>query len=96
MILVYCLPYMSQFDSHQKEEWRNRYFIDQCDVVCEKYKQAIDYVYTNNSQKKVKPGEALFMFLDEYKDICNNINLYNDNFVEREINLTFCLSIFLG
>ncbi|CAD8076826.1 unnamed protein product [Paramecium sonneborni] len=91
MILDQCLPYMSQFDSHK---WRmERYFIEQCDDVCKKHKQVIDYVYMHNSQKKVKPGQAPFMCLDELKDVCNTANLYDENFVERDVNLAFCLSM---
>ncbi|CAD8105716.1 unnamed protein product [Paramecium sonneborni] len=91
MILDQCMPHMSQYDCHK---WRaERYFVEQCDDVCKKYKWVIDYVYMRNSQKKVKPGQPPFMCLDELKDICNRANLYDENFVERDVNLAFNLSM---
>ncbi|CAK90105.1 unnamed protein product (macronuclear) [Paramecium tetraurelia] len=90
MMLEQCMPHMSQFDSHK---WRaERYFVEQCDDVCKKYKWVFDYVYMRNSSRKVKPGQAPFMCLDELKDICNRANLYDENFVERDVNLAFNLS----
>lgn len=33
------------------------------------------------------------MCLDELKDVCNKANLFDENFVERDVNLAFCLSM---
>lgn len=46
-----------------------------------------------NSSKKVKPGQPPFMCLDELKDICNKANLYDENFVDRDVNMAFGLSM---
>jgi hypothetical protein len=33
------------------------------------------------------------MCLDELKDVCNRANLYDENFVDRDVNLAFNLSM---
>jgi len=33
------------------------------------------------------------MCLDELKDICNKANLYDENFVDRDVNMAFGLSM---
>ena len=46
-----------------------------------------------NSKKKVKPGQPPFMCLEELRDVCNKLNLYDENFVDRDVNLAFNLSM---
>jgi len=41
----------------------------------------------------VKPGQKPFMCLDELNDICKMLNLYNEEFVERDMNFAFNLSM---
>lgn len=41
----------------------------------------------------MKPGQKPFMCLDELNDICKSLNLYNEHFVERDMNFAFNLSI---
>jgi hypothetical protein len=49
------MPHMSSFDSHK---WRvERYFNEQCDDLCKKYKAVFDYLFNRHSSKKVKPGK---------------------------------------
>ena len=33
------------------------------------------------------------MCLDELKDICNKASLYDENFVERDVNISFNLAM---
>jgi hypothetical protein len=41
----------------------------------------------------VKPGQKRFLSLDELREICNNAGLIDENFVERDINISYNLSM---
>jgi hypothetical protein len=53
----------------------------------------IENIYKKYSVKKVKPGQKNFMSLDELNDICKGLNLYDETFVERDMNFAFNLSM---
>jgi len=45
------------FTSHNWKLWReDNYWTEHCDLVFKRYKRVIDYVYKENSKKKVKSG----------------------------------------
>ena len=58
-----------------------------------KHKAILDTVYNKYSEKKVRPGEKKFMCLEELIDMCKNTNLFDENFVERDVNLAFNMSM---
>jgi hypothetical protein len=62
-------------------------------MVCKKFKLLVDYLFSKYSLKKVKPGQKRFMSLDELHTICDKAGLIDENFVERDINLAYNLSM---
>lgn len=56
------------YDYQQK--WREEnYFNEECDYCLKHYKKIADHVYKRFSKKKVKPGQAPFMCLDELQTL---------------------------
>ena len=53
----------------------------------------LETVYNKYSEKKVRPGEKKFMCLEELIDMCKHANLFDENFVERDVNLAFNMSM---
>jgi len=62
------------WEEHLKEEfvlydphiWRvTRYWNEECDYCLKNYRRLLDWIYNHNSSKKVKPGQAPFMCLEE-------------------------------
>lgn len=83
----HCIPLFSQYNA---QPWRDeKYWCEDCDDVLKKHKQILDTVYAKYSEKKVKPGEKKFMSLEELIDLCKHANLFDENFVERDVNLAF-------
>lgn len=39
------------------------------------------------------PGEKNFMCLEEFMDLCKNAKVYSENFVERDVQLAFNMSM---
>mmetsp|Transcript_6520 Transcript_6520/g.891 ORF Transcript_6520/g.891 Transcript_6520/m.891 type:complete len:85 (+) Transcript_6520:63-317(+) len=63
---IYAEAVKSLWDEHLFEEvnkynsqkWRNdKYWVEECDIVLKNYRRGIEFVYLNNSKKKVKPGQ---------------------------------------
>lgn len=91
MILNQCDPMLTEFDAHR---WRtNSYFTEECDFACKYYRPIVDSLYRAYSKKKVKPGQRRFMSLDELSEICTKSGLFDENFVDRDVNLAFNLSM---
>ena len=81
---------MAVFDQYNSQKWRDeKYWCEDCDDVLKKHRQILDSVYDKYSQKKVRPGEKKFMCLEELIDMCKHSNLFDENFVERDVNLAF-------
>lgn len=56
----------SLFTTFNPQIWREeRYWNEDCDYCLKHYKKIVDQVYKLFSKKKVKPGQAPFMCLDE-------------------------------
>ena len=68
------------------------YWNEENDTCLKFYKNIIDNIYKHNSSKKVKPGQKPFMSLDELLTIFKNLELYDEHFVERDVNIAFHLS----
>ena len=87
----YFDPVFIKYDS---QKWREDiYWNEPCDEVFKTYKVVLEAVYKKFSAKKVKPGQKSFMCLEEIYDICKQNNLYDENYVERDANIAFNLSM---
>jgi len=53
----------------------------------------LDIIYNKFSGKKKKPGEKNFMCLEEFLYFCKTANIYSENFVERDVQLAFNMSM---
>lgn len=53
----------------------------------------MDIIYNKFSGKKKKPGEKNFMSLEEFLFFCKSANIYSENFVERDVQLAFNMSM---
>lgn len=87
----HCEKVFNQFNSQRFRD--ERYWNEECDDVLKLYKAVLENVYLKYSVKKKKPGQKNFMCLDELSDICKHCNLYDENFVERDMQLAFNLSM---
>ncbi|CAG9313733.1 unnamed protein product [Blepharisma stoltei] len=74
--------------------WRNeKYLCEEVDLVLKAHKPILDAIYKKYSGKKTLPGQKVFMCLDEFRNLCNEGGLVNDNFASREIDLCFNLAM---
>ena len=53
----------------------------------------IENLYKKYSGKKTLPGKKKFMSMEELYQICSTANLFDDNFVDRDVALAFNLSM---
>ena len=84
-------PIYSKYDA---QLWRDeKYWCESCDDALKYYKSVLDNVYSRYSVKKVKPGMKKFMCLEEFYDIFKHANLLDENFVERDVYISFNLAM---
>lgn len=87
----HCVPVFTQYNS---QKWRDeKYWCEECDDALKKHRQILDTIYNKYSEKKVRPGEKKFMCLEELIDMCKHADLFDENFVERDVNLAFNMSM---
>ena len=53
----------------------------------------MDNIYKLYSFKKLKPGQKNFMSLEELNEICEKCNIYDENFITRDMQWSFNLSM---
>ena len=74
------------FTSHNWKLWReDNYWTEHCDLVFKRYKRVIDYVYKENSKKKVKSGQMPFMCLDEFIYIIHESQIIELEYLESHV-----------
>ncbi|CAG9324752.1 unnamed protein product [Blepharisma stoltei] len=82
---------MTQMDTNI---WRDqKYLCEEVDLVLKAHKPILDAIYKKYSGKKTLPGQRVFMCLDEFRSLCTEGGLVNDNFASREIDLCFNLAM---
>lgn len=80
--------------NHNSQIWREeRFWNEQCDICLKNYLQVIKDIYKKYSGATAKPGEKNFMSLGELHQFCNDSKIFDDNFVDRDANLAFNLSM---
>ena len=91
MLQEHLIPFMQNYNSNK---WRmEKYLCENVDLVLKCHKQILDSVYKKYSGKKAMPGQKPFMSLDEFKSLCNDAKIINDQFTSREVDLSFHLSM---
>jgi hypothetical protein len=53
------------------------------------YKPLFEHLYSKFGGKHCKPGQKLFMMIDEFDSFVNEIGLINDLFPSREVPVMF-------
>lgn len=87
MIRDNLMPVYSKYNAQQ---WREeKYWNEPCDDALKFYKSALENIYSRYSVRKVKPGHKKFMCVEEFHDLFKHANLYDENFVERDVLLAF-------
>jgi hypothetical protein len=91
MMLDACRPHLNSIDSNR---WRwDRLICEEVDYVYKKYFRVFKQIYKKFSGKKAVPGKKPFMCLEEFQNICNYAGFINEEFVSREIDIFFNLSM---
>lgn len=87
----YLLPKLITFSS---DKWRwEVYLNEQVDLTLKAHKQILDAVYRRYSGKKTMPGYKPFMSLEEFRELCTDSGILNENFVARDTDLVFSLAM---
>ena len=79
-----------RFDAHL---WRDRYWNEPCDQIYKAYVPLLQHLYKKYSGAKTQPGKPKFMSSEEFKKMCRDMELINDNFVERDPDICFNMSM---
>ena len=83
-----------KFAKYKVNHWReNEYFCEIIDVTLKAHKALLESLYNKYSGRKVPPGQKSFMSLEEFREICNDGGLVNENFANREIEFCYYNSI---
>eukprot|EP00357_Protocruzia_adherens_P018951 CAMPEP_0115001676 /NCGR_PEP_ID=MMETSP0216-20121206/17531_1 /TAXON_ID=223996 /ORGANISM="Protocruzia adherens, Strain Boccale" /LENGTH=225 /DNA_ID=CAMNT_0002367083 /DNA_START=124 /DNA_END=802 /DNA_ORIENTATION=+ len=87
----YLLTFMNQFNCH---EFRKEYlWNEECDTVLKNYLPVLQNVYRRYSGRYTLPSHARFMSLEEFQQLMTDADLLDENFVAREIDVSFALSM---
>lgn len=55
------------------QSWRDKfYWTERCDLILKKYKHLLEFFFQKYSGAKTKPGQKNFMSLDEFKSLCSD------------------------
>jgi hypothetical protein len=84
------LDVIGRYDAHK---WRERYWNEQCDGIYKAYVPVLQYLYKKYSGARTQPGKTKFMSLDEFKKLCKDLDLFSEQFVERDPDIFFCMSM---
>ena len=85
-------PYCQQYDVNKfrKEVYWNEY----CDNVLKAYLPLMENVYNTYGGTHRKPGQKMFMTLDEFENFVVSAGMINDMLMARDISVLFSLSKF--
>eukprot|EP00358_Blepharisma_japonicum_P001299 CAMPEP_0202955260 /NCGR_PEP_ID=MMETSP1395-20130829/51643_1 /ASSEMBLY_ACC=CAM_ASM_000871 /TAXON_ID=5961 /ORGANISM="Blepharisma japonicum, Strain Stock R1072" /LENGTH=375 /DNA_ID=CAMNT_0049671631 /DNA_START=936 /DNA_END=2060 /DNA_ORIENTATION=- len=76
--------------NNDTNKWRfDKYVCEEVDLVLKAHKPILDALFRKYSGKKTLPGMKAFMSLEEFRQLCSEAGLINDNFAAREIDLCF-------
>ena len=82
------------FEKRDSSVWRkDRYYNEECDVVLKYYNRLLLKLYDNYSGMAQLPGAKKSVSLKEIQQMCSDMEMYNEDFVEREVNIRFNLSM---
>lgn len=91
MLNEHLLPRLTTFNS---DRWRiETYMNEQVDLTLKAHKPILDSIYKRYSGRKTLPGYKPFMCLEEFRDLCNDSRLVNENLVARDTDLVFSLAM---
>lgn len=78
------------------QKWREeRYFNEEVDNIYKSHLPIFETLYKTFGCHYLKPGDKPFMMVDEFESIFQTTNLINDNFVSRDVIVSFNASMMI-
>lgn len=82
-------------DGNQTETWRNDYlYQEDVDNTLRLFKPVFEAAFKIYSGRKALPGQKPFMSLEEFKQLCFDIGIFDQTVPSRDIDSSFYLSMF--
>lgn len=86
------LPSMSKFN--KSFQWRQtNYLTEEVDLIYKAHKPILEALFKRFSGRKTLPGQKLFMSLEEFRDLCKETHLETEQCSQKEIDLSYIISI---
>lgn len=86
----HVLPYCEQYDMMKFR--RELYWNEQCDNILKAYLPLLQEIYNTYGGTHRKPGQKMFMTLDEFEDFIGFAGMINDLLMARDIAVLFNLA----
>ncbi|OMJ69451.1 hypothetical protein SteCoe_32825 [Stentor coeruleus] len=77
-------------NKHNTSLWREEfYMVEDVDYTLKAYKPLLEHVYKKYAAKEVIPGQKMSMNLSEFRSLCMEAKLINENFTSREVDICY-------
>ena len=91
LLMSHIIPNSQNFDPNL---WRTKYlWNEECDLTLKKYFPVIKYLFGKYSGMYSKPGKPKHTSLEEFLNMINMTGVIDENFCERDVKISFCLSM---
>lgn len=79
---------------YETETWRSQvYMTEEIDYLLRAHKNLFEHVYKKYSGKDAVPGQKMSMSLSEFRSLCNESKIVNEDFTSREIDMCFSRAV---